>query len=241
VPQAPGLSFRLEKHVPLAAGLAGGSADAAAALDLAARAWGIELSGDERLALAARLGSDVPFMAAAVDAALVTGRGERVARLPGPLGPVGVLLVTVGAGLATHAVFAARAAMPDAPSSATGAAAGPRPSQAADRARELAASFTRGATAADLVSAASGLRDANDLWAASVALRPDLAAARDRLEARLGRPVLLSGSGPTLFALYPSTGAADSAADALRTDPGLGLDPAVVRVTTFGRTAREAR
>ena len=82
---ASGLTFRLTKHVPLAAGLGGGSADAAAALDLAARAWGSTLTDDERRALAARLGSDVPFFAADVDAALVTGRGEHVEPLPGPL------------------------------------------------------------------------------------------------------------------------------------------------------------
>lgn len=240
-PQAPGLTFRLEKHVPLAAGLAGGSADAAAALDLAARAWGIALAEDERLTLAARLGSDVPFLAADVDAALVTGRGEHVAPLPGPLGPVGVLLATVGAGLSTRDVFAAWAATADAVAPASGAAGGPSPGQAADRARELAALLARGSSATDLVLAASRLRDANDLWAASVALRPDLAETRRRLEARLGRPVLLSGSGPTLFALYPSTEAADSAADALRSDPALGLARAVIRVTTFRRTPREAR
>ena len=240
-PQAPGLAFRLEKHVPLAAGLAGGSADAAAALDLAARTWGIELAADERLALAARLGSDVPFLAADVDAALVTGRGEHVEPLPGPLDPVGVLLATVGAGLSTRDVFAARAAS-GAAAVDTGTDDGAGRMPAADRARELAARLARGSTAADLVSAATALRDANDLWAASIALRPDLAGARDGLEARLGRPVLLSGSGPTLFALYPSTMAAETAAAALRAAPVPGLAPAAIRVATFGRTTtREAR
>jgi 4-diphosphocytidyl-2-C-methyl-D-erythritol kinase len=131
-PRAPGLAMHLEKHVPLAAGLGGGSADGAAALDLAARAWGIRLTADQRLELAARLGSDVPFLAADVEAALVTGRGEHVAPLPGPLDPVGILLVTAGAGLSTRDVFAVRASM------------GAPTSSAADRARELAARLASG-------------------------------------------------------------------------------------------------
>jgi len=231
-PGAPGLAFRLEKDVPLAAGLGGGSADGAAALDLAARAWSIELGADERLALAARLGSDVPFLVADADTALVTGRGERVERLPGPLDPTGVLLVTAGDGLSTRDVFGALAADPDAvgdPGAGTG-------SVAADRARNLAASLAAGCRAADLVAMARDLRDANDLWPATSRLRPDLADLRLALEARLGRPVLLSGSGPTLLALYPSRVAAETAATALRTDPTPGLDAAAVRAATFERT-----
>ncbi len=241
-PGAPRLLVHLEKHVPLAAGLGGGSADAAAMLDLAARAWGIDLASDERRSLAARLGSDVPFLAADVDAAMVTGRGEHVAPLPGPLAPAGVLLATAGAGISTRDVFAALA-----PTVRPDDAAGGRPplggrSGAADRARELAARLEAGCTASALEAMAVMLRDANDLWPAAVRLRPDLAEVRDRLEARLGRPVLLSGSGPTLLALYASVAAAEVAAAALRADPSAGLEAAAVRVATIGRTqSRERR
>ena len=226
-PKAPGLVVRIEKHIPLAAGLGGGSADGAASLDLAARAWGIELTGDERLALAARLGSDVPFLAADVDAALITGRGEHVAPLPGPLDPVGVLLVTAGAGLSTRDVFAAWT-----PGSGIAAA---------DQARNLAVQLAAGCGALGLIAAAAELRDANDLWPASTRLRPDLVGLRDTLEARLGRPVLLSGSGPTLLALYPSRAAAQTDATAFDADPVPGLAAAAIRVATFARTTiREA-
>ena len=82
------------------------------------------------------------------------------------------------------------------------------------------------------------LRDANDLWPAAVRLRPDLAGVRDELEARLGRPVLLSGSGPTLLALYASVAAAKMAGSALRADPIAGLDASAIRVASMGRTRR---
>jgi 4-diphosphocytidyl-2-C-methyl-D-erythritol kinase len=58
---APALAVRLDKRIPVAAGLAGGSSDAAAALDGALEAWGAELDPAARAEVAAGLGSDVPF------------------------------------------------------------------------------------------------------------------------------------------------------------------------------------
>ena len=63
--------------IPVAAGLAGGCSDAAAAADAALEAWGVTLDPAARHALAASLGSDVPFFLAG-GPALVEGRGERV-------------------------------------------------------------------------------------------------------------------------------------------------------------------
>ena len=85
---APALAARLEKRIPVAAGLAGGSSDAAATLDGALEAWGAEL--DERRPSRGRrpLGSDVPFFLAG-GPALVEGRGERVAPLHGLHGAPG--------------------------------------------------------------------------------------------------------------------------------------------------------
>ena len=79
---APPLAIRLDKRIPVAAGLAGGSSDAAAALGGALETWGAELDPQQRLALAAGLGSDVPFFLGS-GAALVEGRGERVTPLRG--------------------------------------------------------------------------------------------------------------------------------------------------------------
>ncbi len=103
---APALAARLEKRIPIAAGLAGGSSDAAATVDAALEAWGAELDDDRRHAVAARLGSDVPFFLAG-GPALVEGRGEHVAPLHGLHGTPGVLLVTPVMAVPTPDVFAA--------------------------------------------------------------------------------------------------------------------------------------
>jgi len=191
----PSLVFALEKRIPVAAGLGGGSSDAATALELAAAAWDIDLSAGERLDLAARLGSDVPFFAARTAAALVEGRGERIRALPAPTGGAAALLVTSESGLSTAEVFRV---FDD------GVAPGAGSPAAATTARELAAALEAGLDADAFAGWAPRLRDANDLWPAAVGLLPELAALRATLEERLRRPVLLSGSGPTLVALYPS-------------------------------------
>jgi 4-diphosphocytidyl-2-C-methyl-D-erythritol kinase len=87
-----GAAITLDKGIPVAAGLGGGSSDAATALRALSRLWRISLSGDELDALAARLGSDVPFFLRG-GTALVEGRGERVTSLP-PLPTHWVVLVT---------------------------------------------------------------------------------------------------------------------------------------------------
>ena len=110
----PALAARLEKRIPVAAGLAGGSSDAAAAADAALEAWGVVLDPQARHRLATELGSDVPFFLAG-GPALVEGRGERVAPLawlreasgpPGRDAPA-LLLVTPAVAISTPAVFRA--------------------------------------------------------------------------------------------------------------------------------------
>jgi 4-diphosphocytidyl-2-C-methyl-D-erythritol kinase len=86
-----GVSIRLIKRIPLAAGLAGGSADAAAVLFGLNRLWDLGLSGPDLIALAADLGSDVPFCLLG-GTAYAKGRGEIVAPLP-PLPPCFIVLV----------------------------------------------------------------------------------------------------------------------------------------------------
>ena len=79
-----GAEIRLDKQIPLAAGLGGGSSDAAATLLGLARLWGLELGEEELKVLAAQLGSDVPFFVTG-GTALVEGRGERVSNVKTPL------------------------------------------------------------------------------------------------------------------------------------------------------------
>ena len=72
-----GVHLEIEKHVPIAGGMGGGSADAAATLVACDAMWGTALSKEELHALAAKLGADVPF-ALSGGTAIGTGRGDRL-------------------------------------------------------------------------------------------------------------------------------------------------------------------
>ncbi|MSQ40280.1 MAG: 4-(cytidine 5'-diphospho)-2-C-methyl-D-erythritol kinase [Dehalococcoidia bacterium] len=90
--QKAGARIRLEKGIPVAAGLGGGSSDAAATLRGLNQLWGLGLEASQLHELAARLGSDVPFFLYG-GTALVEGRGERLTPLPTPQGDLGVVLL----------------------------------------------------------------------------------------------------------------------------------------------------
>jgi 4-diphosphocytidyl-2-C-methyl-D-erythritol kinase len=187
----PPLVATLDKRIPMAAGLGGGSSDGAAAIEAAEVMWGLGLSPQVRAQVALELGSDVPFFAQGGDAALVTGRGEQVERLAPLEGDLGVLLVTPRFALSTAQVFDRFDDL--------GRAASSEPIT-----EQLASELRAGTSGARVIEWVERLRDANDLLAAAVSLAPDLAALREYLEAETGRPWLLSGSGSTVFCLYPS-------------------------------------
>lgn len=98
-----GARVRLIKRIPLAAGLAGGSSDAAAALVAANRSWGLNLPKSELASLAAELGSDVPFFLEP-GAAICRGRGERIERVAS-LGALSFVVVRPPEGLSTAEVY----------------------------------------------------------------------------------------------------------------------------------------
>jgi 4-diphosphocytidyl-2-C-methyl-D-erythritol kinase len=230
----PPLAARLEKRIPVAAGLGGGSSDAAAAIDAALEAWGAELADERQAELAARLGSDVPFFL--VDGpALVEGRGERLTPLHGLRGEEvpGLLLVTPGVAARTADVFAAWAA-----------GAMSEPGVARRTSEHFASEFGSGLTGRQLVERAGVLASANDLLPAAAAVVPGLVPLRRGLTRLLGRPIGLSGSGPTLWALYPSLDAAEEAATTARTAidegtlPSPGDRPPFVAATTLQRSDR---
>ncbi|MDY0167052.1 MAG: 4-(cytidine 5'-diphospho)-2-C-methyl-D-erythritol kinase [Thermoguttaceae bacterium] len=100
-----GASVRLIKRIPMAAGLGGGSSDAAAALLAANAGWGLDLGPDVLFRLAAQLGSDVPFFLAG-SAAICRGRGERVEPVPYGAG-MHFVVARPEVGLSTAAVYAA--------------------------------------------------------------------------------------------------------------------------------------
>ncbi|MBM4435359.1 MAG: 4-(cytidine 5'-diphospho)-2-C-methyl-D-erythritol kinase, partial [Chloroflexi bacterium] len=101
----PNVHVSIRKRIPVAAGLGGGSSDAAAVLRAVARMWGED--GVDLVRLAAEVGSDVPFFAAGHPVARIAGRGESVDPLPPPVQAVWIVLVTSSLRLATRDVFAA--------------------------------------------------------------------------------------------------------------------------------------
>ncbi len=232
---SPPLAARLEKRIPVAAGLAGGSSDAAAAMDAALEAWGTTLDAPALLALAASLGSDVPFFLAG-GPALIEGRGERVTHLHGLRAgspPPGVLLVTAAMPLTSRDVFAAwsAGAMSD-------------PGVARRTSEHFASEFGSGLTTTSLLERAGVLASANDLLPAASVVLPELVSLRRGLMRLLGRPVGLSGSGPTLWALYPSPVDAGEAAGIVEGAVGEGSLPApggppFIAATTFAATAAQ--
>jgi 4-diphosphocytidyl-2-C-methyl-D-erythritol kinase len=231
-PATPPLAVRLEKDIPVAAGLGGGSSDAAAAFDGALEVWGAEVEPDRRGAAAAALGSDVPFFLTAMPA-LVEGRGERVTPLAGVHGHPGILLVTPAVAVRTPDVFAVFDGI------RTSGDGSIRMSSA-----HLAQELGKGLSATDLIARAGVLAAANDLLAAAILVEPGLVPVRRALTRVLGRPVGLSGSGPTLWTLYPSLADARAAAtvvDAAVADgmiPSLGGRPPSIIGTTI-RTGHE--
>jgi 4-diphosphocytidyl-2-C-methyl-D-erythritol kinase len=191
----PALAVRLEKRIPVAAGLGGGSSDAVAALDGTLEAWGVTdlLDVEARMAVAASLGSDCPFFLAGGWAA-VEGRGEHVRQVKPPRGgPLGVVLVTPAVAVPTGAAFERYAA-------------GVRPEGGAALASSthLVTELQGGLSAALFLERAGVLGFANDLVPAAADLVPDLTRARRALARLLERPVGQSGSGPTLWALSSS-------------------------------------
>ncbi len=188
---APAQRLRIVKRIPLAAGLAGGSADAAAALRLVSHASGL---GDEQLLrrLGAELGADVPAQIAP-GRWLASGAGEQLQQLPAPRAPFGLLVLPLAAQLSTAAVYleADRLGL-----------ARPR-AELAEHRGELGAALAHGAP---LPAAAELLH--NDLQRAAVSLCPQIAEVLAAARRAGADPALVSGSGPTVVGLFAGTGRA---------------------------------
>jgi len=207
---APPLRIEIEKRIPVAAGLGGGSADAAAVLRLAASGHltpdtGGQVTTPDLPALAARLGADVPSQLAP-GLALVGGAGERIERLPDPE-PHAAVLLPDGGGLSTAAVFAEADRLGLGRDDAELA-------ELAARLREAAGSGASPLRYAELL--------ANDLEPAARSLRPAIGEALDALRAAGAPLALLTGSGPTAVGVFDTLAAAQSAA------AEIGRDDAIV-------------
>jgi 4-diphosphocytidyl-2-C-methyl-D-erythritol kinase len=188
--KVPPLRLSIAKRIPVAAGLGGGSADAAAALRLARYASGV---GDEQLLheLGAALGADVPAQISP-GRWLASGAGERLQRLPQPGLLAGLLVLPVSAELATRAVFA----------EADRLVLGRSPEELADRHRELRAAWSSPARERDTVEPVADELFHNDLQEAALALCPEIANALSEARQAGADLALVSGSGPTVVGLF---------------------------------------
>ena len=193
---APPMRITIAKRVPVAAGMGGGSADAAAVLRLAARGSGL---GTPALLseLGAELGADVPA-ALEPGRSLTTGAGETVTRLAPEERELAVLVLPADGSLSTASVFAEadRLGLP----------------RDADGLRERLAAVSEALGAGDLPPDLM----VNDLEPAARSLFPAIG---DALEAAKGAGAdraLVSGSGPTVVGLFLGDGARERAAEAAR-------------------------
>jgi 4-diphosphocytidyl-2-C-methyl-D-erythritol kinase len=189
IPGLKGWRFRLEKNLPVAAGIGGGSADAAAALRLLAKANGIALDDSRLLAAARAVGADVPVC---MDSRprIMRGIGEVLSE-PIELPPIPAVLVNPGVALVTREVFG----------KFQGARAG----------ADLAGVPTKTSALIEMLK-----QQDNDLTVAATACAPVvgevLAALRGAPGSALAR---MSGSGATCFALFGSREQAGAAAQRL--------------------------
>jgi 4-diphosphocytidyl-2-C-methyl-D-erythritol kinase len=190
-----GAHFRLHKRLPSAAGLGGGSADAAAALRALAQLWGLPVQPDRLTEIGLTIGADVPVCLLGRTARM-QGIGERLTPAPA-LPPCGVVLLKPDLPLATRDVFAARCGAFSAPA-------------------DVPARF---AGAADLARFLAGCR--NDLETAARALVPAIGDALAMLAALPGaRLARMAGSGASCFALFDDEAGAAAALASLRSPLG---------------------
>ncbi|MEE1788911.1 4-(cytidine 5'-diphospho)-2-C-methyl-D-erythritol kinase [Streptomyces sp. SP17BM10] len=200
----PGVHLHIAKAIPVAGGMAGGSADGAAALVACDALWKLDTPADVLLDLAAELGSDVPF-ALVGGVALGRGRGEILEPLPVEGSYHWVFAVADG-GLSTPAVFRECDRLRD--EAGTGSSAADVPTPDADPA--LLTALADG----DAVALAAAL--SNDLQAAALSLRPGLAATLRAGTEAGAVGALVSGSGPTCAFLAKDADGAAAIAAALR-------------------------
>lgn len=198
-------SFEVRKDIPVAGGMAGGSADAAAALVACDRLWDLQTSDEVLLSLAAELGSDIPFSLVGGTARGV-GRGEIVT----PVADAGSwwwVAVPSAEGLSTPTVYRHFDTMrPDAPEVPAPAA-------------PLLAALATG----EPLRLARTLH--NDLQAPAIDLRPELGTLIERGEAEGALRGMVSGSGPTCVFLCDSQAGAHAVATGLQ---GAGHDVVLI-------------
>jgi 4-diphosphocytidyl-2-C-methyl-D-erythritol kinase len=195
------VALHLTKNLPVASGIGGGSADAAACLRGLARLWGIDPADPIVLGVAAGLGADIPVCVQG-RAAYMGGIGTEIAPAP-DLPPAGLVLVNPGIGLSTPAVYRARQG-------------------------EFSPAARFDSSPADAAALAALLAErGNDLTDAAVSLVPEIETVLGAIGAdRTCLLARMSGSGATCFGLYADGDTATAAAALLKRDhPGWWVAP----------------
>lgn len=206
-----GAEITLTKNLPVASGMGGGSADAAATLKALRRLWGLKISDGDLSRLGLKLGADVPVCLAG-RTAFMAGIGEELSAAPA-LPPAWLVLVNPGFSLSTPGVFARRS--------------GPF---------GKAARFKDAPRDAEELAAVLNARD-NDLTKAAISLLPVLGDVLGALEETNGNLLRrMTGSGATCFGLYAEEKIALEAAAALSEDHPQWW----IEATPFGTEAAHA-
>ncbi|MCD9144492.1 4-(cytidine 5'-diphospho)-2-C-methyl-D-erythritol kinase [Streptomyces albireticuli] len=202
--RAADVHIHIDKDIPVAGGMAGGSADGAGALLACDALWGTGASREELLDICAELGSDVPFSLVGV-AALGRGRGEILT----PLAVGGTfhwVFAVADGGLSTPAVYAECDRLREVSGGGSGVADVPEP--------EPSPALLDALRTGDATALAAAVT--NDLQAAAVSLRPSLAATLAAGTGAGALAALVSGSGPTTAFLVRDEAEGEKVADALR-------------------------
>ncbi len=187
-----GARIAIRKLIPVAAGLGGGSSDAAATLRALNRLWQTHVSADELAALAAELGTDVPYFLMG-GTALARGRGDEVSRLPDQ-SDCQVVLVNPGFGVSTAEVY-------EGVTSAMYTSG-----EASSRFAELPAN-----------SPVALWPLVNALHAVTIAIRPEVAEILEYMQSWGAIQTQMCGSGPTCFGLFVEPARATAAVHAAET------------------------
>lgn len=206
-----GATVTLQKRIPMMAGLGGGSSDAAAALIGLRRLWKLRVGDAQVHALASSLGSDVPFFLVG-GTALGLGRGEELYPLPN-LPRYWVVLAIPPFGISTPDAY-----------------------RWFDEARKTGATTSPGGTGTQVPSLLPNVPFVNDLEAPVAVRHPLIAELKQRLADRGALLAAMSGSGSTVFGVFPSASSARGAARAV-TSTGAN----VLTARFFRRFTRHSR
>jgi 4-diphosphocytidyl-2-C-methyl-D-erythritol kinase len=187
-----GVRITIKKRIPVAAGLAGGSTDAAAVLKGLDKLWSLGLSENELLVLASQLGSDVAFCLHG-GTALGKGRGEQLTSLP-PMPKFGVVLVKLPIAVSTKEVY--------------------QRYRRDEMQKPTTAAMVQALQQCNRQTIMKAM--SNMLESVTIPMHPEIAEIKKQMQKAGAQAVLMSGSGPTVFGLTETLHGAEQVAGYMR-------------------------